>query len=59
MRLTLDKDIAEIQLLQESWEKSKPTYKVLAVNNEDKFVYAKELKTINEAVNSVYEIRQQ
>ena len=55
MRIEIDKDISEIQLLQESWEKSKPTYKVVAVNETDRFVYAKGLKSINEAVDAVYE----
>ena len=55
MRLVIDKDISEVKLLQESWEKSKPTYKVVAVNEADRFVYAKGLKSINEAVDAVYE----
>jgi hypothetical protein len=56
MRLVIDKDISEVQLLQESWEKSKPTYKVLAINEKDNFAYAKGLKSINEAVNAVYDV---
>ena len=55
MRIEIDKDISEIKLLQESWEKSKPTYKVVAVNEVDRFVYAKGLKSINEAVDATYE----
>ena len=54
MRIEIDKDISEIQLLQESWEKSKPSYKVVAVNETDRFVYAKDLKTIKEATDAVY-----
>lgn len=54
MRIELDKDISEIKLLQESWEKSKPSFKVVAVNECDRFVYAKDLKTINEATDAVY-----
>ena len=56
MIIEIDKDIPEIQLLQESWEKSKPSYKVVAVNETDRFVYAKGLKSINEAVNAVYDV---
>lgn len=56
MRLVIDKDISEVKLLQESWEKSKPTYKVVAVNESDTFVYAKGLKNINEAVNATYDV---
>lgn len=44
MRIELDKDISEIKLLQESWEKSRPTYKVLAIENGEKFVYGKDLR---------------
>lgn len=46
MRIVIDKDVSEIQQLNESWKKDRPTYKVLAVNKYDKFVYAKGLKTI-------------
>ena len=56
MRLVIDKDVSEVQLLQESWEKSKPTYKVVAVNEKDNFVYAKGLKSIHEAVDAVYDV---
>ena len=59
MRIVIDKDVSEIQQLNESWKKDRPTYKVLAVNEDDKFVYAKGLKTINEAVKSVYDIKMQ
>ena len=44
MRLVIDKDISEIQLLQEAYEKKLPTYKVLAVEADgEKFVYGKGL----------------
>ena len=56
MRIVIDKDMSEIQLLQESWEKSKPTYKVVAVNESDEFVYARGLKKVTEAVNAVYDV---
>ena len=56
MRIVIDKDIPEIQLLQESWEKSKPTYKVVAVNECDRFVYAKDLKKIDEATDSALDM---
>ena len=56
MRIVIDKDVSEIQLLQESWEKSKPTYKVVATNESDEFVYAKGLKKVTEAVNAVYDV---
>jgi hypothetical protein len=56
MRIIIDKDIAEVQLLQEAYEKDMPTYKVRAVNQYDKFVYAKDLKKINEACDAVYDI---
>ena len=46
MRIVIDKDVSEIQMLNESWKKDRPTFKVLAVNKYDKFVYAKNLKTI-------------
>ena len=59
MRIVIDKDVSEIQKMNESWKKDRPTYKVLAVNESDKFVYAKGLKTVNEAVNSVYDIKMQ
>lgn len=48
--------MSEIQLIQESWEKSKPTYKVVAVNESDEFVYARGLKKVTEAVNAVYDV---
>jgi hypothetical protein len=56
MRIVIDKDVSEVQLLQEAYEKSRPTYKVRAVNNDDKFIYAKDLKRINEACEVVYDI---
>ena len=56
MRIIIDKDISEVKLLQESFEKSRPTYKVMAVNKDDKFVYAKDLKRINEACDAVYDV---
>jgi hypothetical protein len=46
MRIVIDKDVSEIQKINESWKKDRPTFKVLAVNKYDKFVYAKNLKTI-------------
>ena len=56
MRIVIDKDVSEVKLLQESFEKSRPTYKVRAVNKDDKFVYAKGLKNINEACGAVYDV---
>lgn len=56
MRIVIDKDVSEIQLLQESYEKSKPSYKVLAVENGEKFVYGTKIRNINEAVDAVYDI---
>lgn len=56
MRIELDKDISEIKLLQESWEKSKPSFKVVAVNECDSFVYAKNLKKIDEATDSALDM---
>lgn len=55
MRLVIDKDISEIKLLHESWEKSRPTYKVLAIENGEKFVYGKQLR-FNEAINAVHDV---
>lgn len=56
MRLVIDKDFDQIQTFNESWAKSRPTYKVKAVSAEDKFVYAKDLKTITEAKNAVLDL---
>ena len=56
MRITIDKDSSERQVLQESYEEKLPTYVVKAVNENDKFIYAKGLKSINEAVNATYDI---
>ena len=56
MRIIIDKDIPEVKLLQEAYEKSLPTYKVRAVNKNDKFIYAKDLKRINEACDAVYDV---
>lgn len=33
MRIVIDKDISEVKLLQEAYEKKMPTYKVMAVNS--------------------------
>ena len=55
MRIVIDKDVNERKVLQESYEKNKPTYVVKAVNESDKFVYAKGL-TINEAKKTVCEL---
>ena len=55
MRIVIDKDISEIQLLNEAYKKSKPTYKVMAVENGEKFVYGKEL-SFNEARNSIFDL---
>ena len=55
MRLVIDKDISEIQVLNESWKRSKPTYKVLAVENGEKFVYGKGL-TFKEAKDTLFEL---
>lgn len=55
MRLIIDKDISEIQLLQEAYEKSKPSYMVMAVENGEKFVYGKKL-TFNEARETLYDL---
>lgn len=54
MRIVIDKDVSEIQKINESWKKDRPTYKVLAVNKYDKFVYAKELNTFKEATDAAY-----
>ena len=43
MRIVIDKDVSEIQLLNEAYLKTKPKYKVIAVENGEKFVYGKEL----------------
>ena len=56
MRIVIDKDFSEVKLLQEAYEKKMPTYKVKAVNQYDRFVYATDLKTINEAGNAVFDI---
>ena len=57
MRIVIDKDVSEIKLLQEAYEKRFPTYKVLAVETDgEKFVYAKDLKRIDEAVDAVYDV---
>ena len=56
MRIVIDKDISEIQLLQEAYEKGKPSYKVLAVENGETFVYGTKLRNIKEAVNAIYDI---
>lgn len=53
MRIVIDKDVSEIQKINESWKKDRPTFKVLAVNKYDKFVYAKDLKRINEAARAM------
>lgn len=53
MRIVIDKDVSEIQKINESWKKDRPTFKVLAVNKYDKFVYAKDLKRVYEAVSAV------
>lgn len=56
MRLVIDKDFNERTLLQESYDKKMPTYVVKAVNKLDKFVYAKGLKSVNEAVDAAYDL---
>lgn len=56
MRIVIDKDFNQRTLLQESYEKTKPTYKVCATNSEDRFVYATNLKNINEAVDATYDL---
>ena len=56
MRIVIDKDVSEIQLLQESWERGLPTYKVLAIESDgEKFVYGKELvqENVVDAVQSL------
>jgi len=55
MRLIIDKDYPEIQLLQEAYEKQRTSYKVLAVENGEKFVYGKKL-TFNEARETIYDL---
>ena len=55
MRLVIDKDISEIQLLQEAYEKSRPSYTVMAVENGEKFVYGKKL-TFNEARETICDL---
>ena len=54
MRIVIDKDISEIQTLNEAYENSKPKYKVLVIENGEKFVYGKSLK-IDEAVDAIYD----
>lgn len=56
MRIVIDKDVSEVQLLQEAYEKKMPKFKVRAVNSDDKFIYAKDLKRIDEACNAVYDL---
>ena len=56
MRIVIDKDFNQRALLQESYEKAKPTYKVCATNSEDRFIYATNLKNINEAVDATYDL---
>ena len=56
MRIVIDKDVSEIQKINESWKKDRPTFKVLAVNKYDKFVYAKNLKRVDEAVDALREM---
>ena len=55
MKIVIDKDISEIQLLQEAYEKNRPSYKVIAVENGETFVYGKQL-TFNEARNAVFDL---
>ena len=55
MRIVIDKDIVEVQLLQESYEKNRRSYKVFAVENGEKFVYGKKL-TFDEAQDAVYDL---
>lgn len=55
MRIVIDKDISEVKLLQESWEKSKPTFNVIAIENDEKYVYGKKL-TFNEAIDTTYDL---
>lgn len=55
MRLIIDKDYPEIQLLQEAYEKQRTSYKVLAVENGEKFVYGKGL-TFNEAKDTLFSL---
>ena len=56
MRIVIDKDFNQRTLLQESYEKTKPTYKVCATNSDDRFIYATNLKNINEAVDATYDL---
>ena len=56
MRIVIDKDFNQRKLLQESYEKTKPTYKVCATNSDDRFIYATNLKNINEAVDATYDL---
>ena len=56
MRLVIDKDVSDIQLLQEAYEKGLPTYKVLAVESDgEKFVYGKGLvvQEVSKAVSAL------
>lgn len=58
MRIVIDKDCSEIQVLNESYmgEKMLPKYKVMAVEADgEKFVYAKGLK-FDEATETVYDL---
>ena len=53
MRIVIDKDYQDIQLLNEAYEKKLPTYKVLAVESDgEKFVYGKGL-LLNEVSNAL------
>lgn len=56
MKIVIDKDVSEVKLLQEAYEKKMPTYKVMAVNKDDKFVYAKDLRRINEACDAACDV---
>ena len=56
MIITIDKDSNERKILQESYEAKLPTYSVKAVNDNEKFIYAKGLKSINEAIDATYDL---
>lgn len=56
MRIVIDKDYPQIRLLQESYEKKLPTFKVKAVNESDKFVYARDLVSIDEATKAALDL---
>ena len=56
MRIVIDKDFSEIQLLNEAYKKGLPTYKILAVEADgERFVYGKGLllKEVDESMRGL------